>query len=137
MSATVTVESSSIRILDWFRESAAAATFSQSSSVSLPVTSFLLSTKHSLEISRRASCSRLISREKNTTFFPDFFPASSRMFRAIEVLPMPGRAASRIRSDLFRPEMARSRSTRPVDRPGMALSLAASSFRRSYASMTT
>ena len=78
-----------------------------------------------------------ISNEKKATFFPDFFPASSRIFRAMEVLPIPGRAASRIRSDLFRPEMARSRSVRPVDRPGMALSLAASSARRSYTSMMT
>ena len=57
-----------MRILERFRASAATATFSQSSSVSLPVTSFLLSTKHSLEIRRRASCSRLISREKKATF---------------------------------------------------------------------
>ena len=131
ISATVTPESSSMRMAERFNESAAAATLSQSSSASLPVTSFLLSTKHSLEISRRASCSRLISREKKATFFPDLLPASSRIFRAIEVLPIPGRAAKRIRSDLFRPEMARSRSRRPVDRPGMAWSLAASSSRRS------
>ena len=131
MSATVMEESSSIRMVERLRESAAAATLSQSWSDSLPVTSFLLSTKHSLEISRRASCSRLISREKKATFFPDRLPASRRMFRAIEVLPMPGRAARRIRSDRFRPEMARSRSRRPVDSPGMAFSLAASSSRRS------
>ena len=137
MSATVTEESSSMRMREWFRESAATAILSQSSSVSLPVTSFLLSTKHSLEIRRRASCSRLISREKKATCLPDFLPASSRMFRAMEVLPMPGRAARRMRSDLFRPEMARSRSLNPVDRPGMALSLAASSARRSYTSMMT
>jgi len=137
MSATDTEESSSMKMRERFRESAATATFSQSSSVSFPVTSFLLSTKHSLEIRRRASCSRLISNEKKATFFPDFFPASSRIFRAMEVLPIPGRAASRIRSDLFRPEMARSRSVRPVDRPGMADSLAASSVSRSYTSMRT
>ena len=137
ISATVTLESSSMRMVERLRESAAAATLSQSSSVSLPVTSFLLSTKHSLEISRRASCSRLISREKKATFFPDFLPASSRMFRAMEVLPMPGRAASRMRSELFRPEMARSRSRRPVDSPGIARSLAASSSRRSYTSIRT
>ena len=41
----------------------------------------------------------------------------------MEVLPIPGRAASRIRSELFRPEMARSRSRSPVDSPGMARSL--------------
>ena len=137
MSATLTEESSSMRIMERLRESAATATFSQSSSVSLPVTSFLLSTKHSLEIRRRASCSRLISKEKKATFFPDRLPASSRMFKAMEVLPIPGRAARRIRSDLLRPEMARSRSVRPVDRPGMALSLSASSVRRSYTSSST
>ena len=64
-------------------------------------------------------------------------PAWSRMFSAMEVFPMPGRAASRIRSDLFRPEMARSRSPSPVDRPGTAASLAASSLSRSYTSSST
>ena len=44
---------------------------------------------------------------------------------------MPGRAANRMRSDLFRPEMARSKSFKPVDRPGTALSLAANSLNRS------
>ena len=131
ISATVTLESSSMRMVDRLRESAAAATFSQSSSDSLPVISFLLSTKHSLEISRRASCSLFISREKKATCLWDFLPACSRIFRAMEVLPMPGRAARRIRSELFRPESARSRSRRPVSRPVTARSLAASSSRRS------
>ncbi len=126
-----------MRIWVRFRASAAAATFSQSLSLSFPVTSFLLSTKDSLEIRRRASCSRLISREKKATLFPENLPASSRMFSAMEVFPMPGRAASRIRSDLFRPEMARSRSPSPVDRPGIAASLAASSLSRSYTSSST
>ena len=137
MSATDTVESSSMRMWERFRDSVATMIFSQSSGPRLPVTSFLLSTKHSLEMRRRASCSRLISNEKKTTFFPDFLPASSRMFRAMEVLPIPGRAASRIRSDLLRPEMARSRSVRPVERPGMAESLAASSSSRAYTSSST
>ena len=81
---------------------------------------------------RMASCSRLISREKKTTVLPENLPAWRSMFRAKEVLPMPGRAARRIRSDLFSPEMAISTSGRPVDRPGTAESLAASSLSRSY-----
>ena len=94
--------------------------------------SFFSSTKDSFEIKRIANCSRLISREKKTTDLPENFPAWSKTFRANEVLPMPGRAATRSRSDLLRPAMARSRSGRPVDRPGTAESLAASSLRRSY-----
>ena len=71
-----------------------------------------------MEISRRPSCSRLISREKIATFFPEFFPASRAMFSASEVLPMLGRAARIKRPELFRPEMRRSRSIRPVEIPG-------------------
>ena len=132
MSATERDGLSSIKIWVWFRAAEAAAILVQSSSPSLPVTSFLLSTKDSLEMRRMHSCSRLISKEKNTTVLPENLPAWSSRFRAKEVLPMPGRAASRIRSDLFSPEMAMSTSGRPVDRPGTAWSLAASSLSRSY-----
>ncbi|MPN40552.1 hypothetical protein SDC9_188090 [bioreactor metagenome] len=91
---------------------------SQSSSLSLPVTSFWLSTKASLEMRRIASCSRLISSEKKTAVLPENFPAWSRILRAMEVLPMPGRAASKIKSDLFRPVIFVSSMERPVDSPG-------------------
>ena len=75
MSATDRDGLSSIRMLAWFRAEAASATFSQSSSVRLPVVSFLLSTKDSLLSRRMASCSRLISNEKNTQALPECFPA--------------------------------------------------------------
>ena len=84
-----------------------------------------------------ASCSRLISREKKTAVLPENLPAWSSTFRAKEVLPMPGRAASRMRSESLRPEMARSTSDRPVDRPGMAESRLDSSSSRSSTSSTT
>ena len=75
MSATEREGLSSIRILVWFRAEVARATFSQSSSESRPVVSFLLSTKDSLLSRRMASCSRLISREKNTQALPECLPA--------------------------------------------------------------
>ena len=87
-----------MKILVWARAAEARVTLSQSSGESFPVMSFLLSKNASLEISRVANCSRLISREKNTTLFPETFPAWSRTFRAKEVLPMPGRAARRMSS---------------------------------------
>ena len=103
-----------------------------SSMDSWPVTSFLLSTKLSLEIRRVTSCSFDISSEKNATVFCGFFFATfSATFSAMEVLPMPGRAASSTRSERFRPLMNLSRSRRPVDRPEMSLPDSDSSFRRS------
>ena len=132
MSATERDGLSSMRIWVRLRAAEAAAILVQSSSLSRPVTSFLLSTKLSPEIRRMASCSRLISREKKTTVLPENLPAWSSTLRAKEVLPMPGRAASRMRSDLFSPAMARSTSGRPVLRPGTSLSWAESSLSRSY-----
>ena len=76
-----------------------AAVLPQSSSESLPVTSFLLSTKLSPEMRRMASCSRLISRRRRPPPCPEFARVG-RTFRAKEVLPMPGRAARRSRSGL-------------------------------------
>ena len=75
MSATLREGLSSMRIWVLFRAAEAAAMRFQSSSESLPVTSFLLSTKDSPEIRRMASCSRLISREKKTTVLPENLPA--------------------------------------------------------------
>ena len=84
-----------------------------------------------------ASCSRLISREKKTAVLPENLPTWRRTLRAKEVLPMPGRAARRMRSELLRPEMALSTSGRPVDRPGTAESDLESSSSRSSTSSTT
>ena len=102
-----------------------------SSSVSRPVSSFWLSTKLSLDKRRMASCSRDISREKKATVFALFLATSRAMFRAREVLPMPGRAAISKRSDLLSPLIFLSRSWRPVERPGKALSERDSSSSRS------
>ena len=88
-----------MKIFVWARAVEATVTLSQSSGESLPVISFLLSRKASLEMRRVASCSRLISREKKTTLLPENLPAWSRTFRAKDVLPMPGRAANRMSSE--------------------------------------
>ena len=66
------------------------------------------------------SCSRDISREKKATVLFVFLATLSAMLRAMEVLPIPGRAAMRMRSDLLRPLIFLSRSRRPVDRPGIS-----------------
>lgn len=79
----------------WLSADEAMESLFQSSSVSLPVTSFWLSTKLSLDKSRIASCSRDISREKNATVLLVLFATDSATFSAIDVLPMPGRAAMR------------------------------------------
>ena len=115
-----------------FKIVAAPAIFSQSVSRREPVLRRLFSTRASEDSRRVASCSRLISRENTATVLRTALATFSAIFSAKEVLPMPGRAARRIRSDLFSPEMAISTSGRPVDRPGTAESLAASSLSRSY-----
>ena len=75
----------------------------------------------SLAKSLVTSCSLDISREKIATVLPEALAADRATFRAILVLPMPGRAASSSRSDLFRPLIFRSTADRPVDRPGGSL----------------
>ena len=132
ISETVSEGLSSMRISVALSAPAAVPTRRHSSSERRPVWSFLLSTRPSPASRRMTSCSRVISSENTATVLPVDFAALSAMFRPMLVLPMPGRAARRIRSDLFRPEMAISTSGRPVDRPGTAESLAASSLSRSY-----
>ena len=103
------------------RAEAASAIFSQSLSRRLPVMSRVFSTRPSLAIRRVTSCSRDISSEKMATVLPDSLAAFSATFSAILVLPMPGRAASSSRSDLFRPLILPSTADKPVDRPGTLL----------------
>ena len=93
-----------------------------------PVANFLLSIRHSVATRRMPSCSLLISRENTATLFPECLAASTPMFMAREDLPTPGRAARMMRSELFSPEMRRSRSMRPVDMPGNCPPWAWSSF---------
>ena len=131
ISATVMEGLSSTRISVWLRAADAIASLVHSSSVSLPVASFWLSTKLSPARRRMASCSRDISREKKATVWRYFLATFRAMFRANDVLPIAGRAAIRSRSDRLRPLIFRSRSTRPVERPGMSLSDWANSVRRS------
>ena len=119
ISATVMEGLSSIRISVWLREAAAMEILLHSSSVSLPVASFLPSTKLSLASRRMTSCSRDISRLKMATVFLYFFATFRPIFRAKADLPMAGRAATRRRSDLFRPLIFMSKSRMPVERPGI------------------
>ena len=104
---------------------AASAIFTQSLSRRLPVVSRVFSMRPSLAMSRVTSCSLDISREKMATVLPDSLAALRAMFRAILVLPIPGRAASSKRSDLFRPLILPSTAEKPVDRPGSVLPPAA------------
>ena len=120
-----------------FNTLAAAAIFSQSVSRREPVRSRPLSTQASELKSRVASCSRDISRENTATVFFSDFATFSATFSAKDVLPIPGRAASKIRSDLFRPVILRSTAERPVESPGRRLSLSLISLRRSSTSGST
>ncbi len=90
-------------------------------SESLPVRRASPGTIAARERSLVASCSRLISSENTATFFFSVMPTWRAIFSAILVLPMPGRAAMRISSDLLRPSVLLSRSGRPVGRPGILL----------------
>ena len=118
MSATDSMGLSSIRISTLFRMVAAPAIFSQSVSRRAPVLRRLFSTNASEASKRVASCSRLISREKTATVLWTALATFRATFSAKEVLPMPGRAASRIRSDLFRPVIFWSTADIPVESPG-------------------
>ena len=127
-----------MRISIRLREDAASAMRCQSLSRRLPVTRRVFSTSPSLAMSRVTSCSRDISREKMATVLPDSLAADSATFSAILVFPMPGRAASSSRSDLFRPLILASTADRPVDRPGSVLPpLAVSSARWFITSCST
>ena len=137
ISATLSMGLSSIRISTLFNTPAAAAIFSQSVSRREPVTSRVFSTQASELRSRVASCSRDISSENMATVFFSDFATFSATFNAKEVFPIPGRAASRIRSDLFRPLIFRSTADKPVDRPGSRLSLSLISLSRSSTSGST
>ena len=91
------------------RTPALVASRTQSSLVRKPLRSFWESTSASEESIRVASCSLDISSEKIATSLPLCRATLVAMFRAKEVLPIPGRAAISSRSDLFRPEVTVSR----------------------------
>ena len=137
MSATDSMGLSSIRMSTLFKIVAAPAIFSQSVSRREPVLRRLFSTRASEDSRRVASCSRLISRENTATVLRTALATFSAIFSAKEVLPMPGRAASRIRSDLFSPVIFWSTAERPVERPGRWLSLSLISPSRSSTSGST
>ena len=137
MSATVREALSSMRMSVAESTLTAEPMRRHSSSLSLPVCNFLPSTRPSAESRRVTSCSRLISRENMATVLPELLPMLRAMFSAMLVLPIPGRAAMSAKSPGFRPSMARSRSGRPVARPGMELSLDAASLIASKTLCTT
>ena len=88
-----------------------------SPSVKSPVRSFVPPTSASVEMIREASCSLLISSEKNATRLPAVMAAWRAMFSAKLVLPMPGRAPMMTRSERFRPVIVLSSSRIPVGMP--------------------
>ena len=96
------------------RISLAGISLDHSSSVSLPVLSFVPPISASLESRRLASCSFDISSEKNATVFLDLHATFRAILSAKLVLPIPGRAARMIRSERLRPVIIRSRSPIPV-----------------------
>ena len=65
------------------------------------------------ESRRSTSCSLLISRLKMPTTLPSLTAACSAKLSARLVLPMDGRAATRTRSDFWRPVVIVSRSAKP------------------------
>ena len=121
MSATVSRGLSSMRISRRLREEAPSAIFTQSLSRRSPLMRRVFSMRPSLASRRVTSWSRDISSEKTATVWPDSLAAFRATFSAILVLPMPGRAASSSRSDLFKPLILPSTAEKPVDRPGRVL----------------
>ena len=126
-----------MRISIRLRLDAASAIRCQSPSRRLPVVRRVFSTSPSAAIRRVTSCSRDISSEKMATVLPEVRAADSATFNAILVFPMPGRAASSSRSDLFRPLILLSTADRPVDNPGRLDSLSDSSSSRFITSCST
>ena len=119
ISATVSRGLSSMRMSVRLRAEAASAIFTQSVSRRSPLMRRVFSTRASLDKRRVASCSLDISREKMATVCFVSLATLSATFSAMEVLPMPGRAASSTRSDLFSPEILASTAERPVERPAI------------------
>ena len=99
------------------RMSPASMSRAHSASVKSPERSLVPSTKASLASRREASCSRPISRDKKAPRRLAVTATWRAMFSPKLVLPTPGRAASTIKSERFRPVMVLSSSLMPVGRP--------------------
>ena len=82
-----------------------------------PVRIFWASTWDCMAKRRLTSCSLDISREKMATQRFSRMVMYSAILRTRAVLPMEGRAATRIKSAGWRPAVRLSRSVKPVDRP--------------------
>ena len=130
MSATVRSGLSSILMSVRLSVEAASAIFTQSLSRRLPEMSRPFSTSASLDSTRVTSCSLDISREKTATALPLALATLSATLSAKLVLPIPGLAAKRMRSDLLRPLILSSTALRPVERPGSVLPPVAESSAR-------
>ena len=92
-------------------------TWSQSLSERFPVRSVWESTRDSMANRRFTNCSFDISREKIATVFLSFMVILCAKLSTNAVFPMDGRAAIKIRSDGCIPEVWRSKSVYPVERP--------------------
>ena len=137
MSATVSMGLSSMRMSVCRRVRAAWVTFPQSEGLSRPVSSRPSSTSPSEDSRRVTSCSLLISRENTATVFLLCLATFRAMFRAKELLPMPGRAARSTRSERFRPWIFWSTAEKPLGRPGRPSSPEARALSRSSTGLRT
>ena len=89
----------------------------QSASGISPMRTFWESRLASEQSMRCMSCVLDISREKNATDFFSLMATLEAMFRVKAVLPMLGRAATRIKSEGCKPEVSLSRSVNSVGMP--------------------
>ena len=104
---------------DWAKGPRASASRSQSSSVKLPWRTDCMSTCASPQSMRLASCSRGISREKKATVLRATMAACCAMLSMKAVLPIEGRAPTRMNSPPWKPVVNRSSSAKPEGTPWM------------------
>ena len=116
-SATVIAELSSTKIGASAITSVLSMILSHSSSTSCPVWIFWEFTRESRAIIRVTSCSFDISRLKIATGILFFTATWCAILSTNAVLPIAGRAATRINSDPCRPVSILSRSMNPVGTP--------------------
>ena len=99
------------------RMSPASISRTHSSVLNLPVRKVVPEISASIDSNREASCSDDISSEKKATRRLHLTDTCLAIFSAKLVLPIPGRAANKIRSERFRPVITLSNKPIPVGIP--------------------
>ena len=94
--------------------------FFQSSAVSSPFSAFAIFTFATEQSILCASCTFGISSENTAHFAPLLSAALVTIFIAKDVLPTPGRAANKIKSEFCKPLVISSNWKKPVDSPRKA-----------------